>query len=544
MPISINPNQGKKGEQLRLDVPSMFFPNDIPQDEKFCFGNRQDIICYFPTIINFEKTSDVKNIYIYTKQKTRNPTLDENKRYDLINATDDIFEITQNSNKFSDYLVLKNGKMNVCFNAYAANTETYRISLFKNHKNIKINNCDVADITLEKGRITEISFSIDDVKNGDYLYAFCTPLNNNLLSLEKTRSLKIFDENYINKKTISKFSNNENNVTTNNLDNKSILRDFSNLNLFYTENNMNYFVGYKDEKKYLICTNKDNDILYSTLNKDIEIYGYAKIKKCKDGFVCSSQNLMNTNDFNCIILDEKLNKLESIDFNDIDIYNLGVKIDYFDLLGENIIYINFDKNINIYNYKTKKNKVIKPKQILNSEILDIEFVDTNLACFMSQNFDENKTYIGYINLDNNSIIYKTVKDIDQKTYCYNKTGCWFSKNTNIGKYSSGIIYTLYNNEFHKLKCEELNESQYGTLSLDGKYIVTKIVNDNGAIVRVYDIKESKLVMKKQINFDVENKKLQLLVNNDVLYTFITTYKDNGGVLKIYNIEGVKSDITN
>jgi hypothetical protein len=527
LPLIITPNCGKQGEKHRMDILSMFYPDFVPEEDKFQFGNYQHAMAAKPIIINYEKSSEEKEIKIDTVKTTRYPTDEENTKYNLLESSVDIFELNQDGNR--DYFTLNNNGVKFDLKVYAANSETYRISLFKNHEPVKINSFDVIDVILIKGNVSEISIELDDAKAGDFIYAFAVPITNDLLSPVKTQSMKIMKEDF----TIQS----DNSVSQEDQDPKSNLAEnYSNLSLLSADENYTYFNGYDDKNNYIFCIDKNKNVVNTS--KALDIGGVDHFKILSDGFGFVGLDMGEAVCY--ITLDKKFEVTACYDLKDIGMEKPSLITNCFDINKHKIIFINDNDEISIYDFNTKETTIVSKIEKIDStyvSIHKIRFLSENKASFIAQNISDNeKFFIGVVDLSNGNIEFKQSTDISGTIYCAEETACWFSQRKDTNEISDGIIHFYYDNEFHELNCENKNESQHVFLSNDGEKVATYIVDETGIEVSVYNIHSEKKIFKKHIELtgNINPYNTQIYIFSDKLYIYNPTGND---VFEVYNLEG-------
>lgn len=521
LPIEITPNCGKKGETLRMDTLSMFQPDFVPEKDKFTFGNYHNAMAGFPIQIHFEVSSETKEFTIFTEYSIRNPTDAENSYHDLANGTATIFGLLQDENR--SYLVAENNSVKFNFMAYSAHSETFRISLYKNHIPVKINGCDVADIKVSKGRVTELPIVLDDIKPGDFIYAIATPMTNLLLTPDKTPSMMIMDKDFT--MPVDKSSASSSNQLVEN----------SGLIFLNADATSQYFYKYLDGGKVqVICKNHDN-----TITAESEPITTDMVKDFSP-----NDNLRFTktimNDATAVVtLDDKLQLVSQLDLKELGINKQAMRSAYLDILGNKQLFKNNDRNISIYDFDTQKTTVVPKNDSIESNkvgIVGMRFLTEQKIAFVSQIFEPVSYNIGVLDISNNKVVQKPLKTISTTFNTANGVACWNSKRMDKDEVSDGIIHLYYNNDFHEIKCATPNESQNVFLSNDGEQVATYYATESDLIISVYDVKNGKKVFEKTIKlndgYNSNNTKLCIAENKIYIY-------DGSGdkLFEVFNLEG-------
>lgn len=486
LPIEINPNCGQNGDTLRMDILSVFNPDFVPEEGKFVFGNYQNAMAGSPIKVNFEADSQGKPITVFEEHTVRNPTDSENSRYDLVNGTVSIFRLIQNDN--DNYLVFDNGKVRFNLTAYSAHSETFRISLYKNHIPVKINNCDVADIKLSKGRVTELTINLDDVKPGDFIYAIAVPLENDMITATKTTSMKVMDNNF------SMPEESSHDVQENVNQNSSQI-------FLNADETSDYFCELIDENKMrIIQKNHDSEVTASSEPMEMGMISEFNI----------SDNIRfiktNINDSSTVItfLDKELKNPHQIDLQKLDINRMSLRLQRFDIWENKLLFKNSDGNLCIYDFNTQRTNVMPKNDSINStelSIVGMRFLNEEKVAYVTQTHQPIGYYIGILDLSDNTVVQKPLNSISTTFDTAEGVACWYAKRKDKNEVSDGIIHLYYDNDFHQIECENKNENQNVYLSNDGKYVATYDVSEPNLIVSVYDSRSGQQIFKKQLDID-------------------------------------------
>lgn len=520
LPLEVTPNLGKEGETLQMNIMSMLNPDFIPDKDKFTFGHYHKAISSFPIEIHFETSAEVKEFTIFTENTVRNPTDAENSYHDLDNGTSTIFELLQDGNR--DFLFLENSSVKFNFMAYSSQSESFRISLYKNHTPVKINGCDVADIKASKGRVTEIPIVLEDIKPGDFIYAIAAPMTNSMLTLDKTPSMKIMDKDFTMPADNSSASS------------SNQLGENGGLVFLNADATSQYYFKYVDEKNtQIIRKNHDNTVI-------VESEPIAAGKP-KDFSINENLRFIKTimNDATAVVtLDDKLQLVSQLDLKELGVNKQSLRSQYLDILGNKLLFQNADRNICIYDFDTQKTTVVPKNDNIDSTkegIVGMRFLTENKIAFVSQLFEPVSYNIGILDITNNKIMQKPLKLISTIFDTANGVACWNSKRMAEDEVSDGIIHLYYDNDFHEIKCATPNESQNVFLSNDGEQVATYYATETDLIVSAYNVKDSKKVFEKSIKLNGYNSNsTSLCIAENKIYI----YDGSGNMLfEVFNLEG-------
>lgn len=181
--------------QHTIAAAGLAYPDYYPK-ENTSFGNYHKMLSSatstLPTEdVDFPSANDINilNLENYVMSQ-------EQKEGFGLNDTNGVMDIELNQNGIgvSTYEI-KDNSLTLSFNAYST-VETvipYRVSFYKNHKQIKINDgYDYIDISLEGGKMSQTDVAINDVKSGDFIYCIAAPLISREIML-KSRSTIALD---------------------------------------------------------------------------------------------------------------------------------------------------------------------------------------------------------------------------------------------------------------------------------------------------------------------------------------------------------------
>lgn len=164
-----------------LYVIAILNPSFTAEAPNYIFGYNHKIT-YASTKINI--TMDLpSNVYTYTDSKSSQITqeeIDSYKNSDGSNQLDKFMDciIVNNGAKEDRKIMLGDGNLNIDFKLLGGDAASYYLTIFINHKPIKINNkYNNALINLEKEKSSTVSFNYDfkDIADNSVIYAIAIP---------------------------------------------------------------------------------------------------------------------------------------------------------------------------------------------------------------------------------------------------------------------------------------------------------------------------------------------------------------------------------
>lgn len=518
LPLEFVPSHGKQGEILRMDTLSIFQPDFVPEGDNFTFGHFQNAMAGLPIKVIFDTTVQEREFTVYKEQTVRNPTDSENEFYNLVDGNVTVFRLAQNGN--TDYLTTQKNSISFEFLAYAMDSETYRISLYKNHQPVEINGYDVADIELIKGRVTEISINLDDVKPSDFLYAIAVPLTNNMFTATKTTTMKVMENDftikpeddsasYINEQTIETPSSNS----------------LNSIVFISADDDSTFFCEAIDENSMrIIRKDQNNQIIASS--DSIDANNITNFSSSVAGFSFIKMNIGKASSI--ITLDNELQNIRYYDLQEIGVSHMAMRSDCLDICDNKLLFKNIDGNICIYDLSTMSTTVFPNNESINpteKSLVSIQFLSEQEIAFVSQTYQPISYSIGVLDLSANKIVQKPLDSISTSFDTSEGIACWYSKRMDEAEVSDGIIHIYYDNKFHEIVCENKNENQNVFLSNDGKQLATYYADKSKLIVSVYDVKNGEKTFEKEIELDKNCNPYStvLCISGDKIYVYNNSY---------------------
>lgn len=523
--------------QHTIAAAGIAYPDYYPK-ENTSFGNYHKMLSSvtsnLPTEASaFSATNDInilslENFVMSQEQK-------DGFRLNDTNGVMDI-ELNQNGIDVGTYEI-KDNSLTLSFDAYstAATVIPYRVSFYKNHKQIKFNDgYDYIDLSLEGGKMSQAEIKISDVKSGDFIYCIAVPLINRELPIKSRSTIALEDGAVL----PTESSSNTNPGSTS----ESKPQDFS----LPTETDPAYNsqgIPESEPQDFSLPTESNptynsQDIPESKPNSEIsdvsfqdlmpmfsigdtmyytDYDGKMKIYSTQNGTDIVNQTSFDFEDgrffvhedyiscytvvgdsFFARLYDEKLNLVRTVKLNDV------LPEDLWEINGTNCI--DFDENHIVFAYwdesatphyelrscdwnlQNIETVFSLPKNENNSteSIAAVRLCD-DYAAFWINGYSNGKATQSYGISDFNGNFTIERKDGIYLPQTSGNTALWSDQHVDIGALPSGSIVVAKNGKFSSFRTEEQSESQFAFLC--GNSILT--LNGNGKILRVYDINGNK-----------------------------------------------------
>lgn len=493
--------------QHTIAVAGLAYPDYYPK-ENTSFGNYHKMLSSVTSNLPTEDAafSSANNINIFNLE---NYVMSQEQKEGFgLNDTNGVMDIELNQNGIgvSTYEI-KDNSLTLSFVAYStvATVIPYRVSFYKNHKQIKFNDgYDYIDLSLEGGKMSQADIKISDVKSGDFIYCIAVPLINRELPL-KSRSTIALDDGVdlsvtsgsdinpgnTSEKTSSSDSENDPSDMPESKSNSEISEvSFQDLMPMFSIGDTLYYTDY-DGKMKIYSTQNGTDIVNQTS------FDFEDGRFFVHGNYISCYTVVG-DDFFARLYDKNLNLVKSVKMNDAlpeDLWKInGTNCIDFD--ENHIVFAYWDNSANPYyelrscdwNLRNIKTVFSLPKNENNSteSIAAVRLCD-DYAAFWINGYSNGKTTQSYGISDFNGNFKIERKDGIYLPQTNGNIALWSDQHVDIDALPSGSIVVARNGEFFSFRTEEQSESQFAFLC--GNSIIT--LNGSGNILRIYDTTGSK-----------------------------------------------------
>ncbi len=447
----------------------------------------------------------------------------EQKEGFRINDTDGVMDIELNQNgvRVNTYEI-KDNSLTLSFNAFSttATVIPYRVSFYKNHKQIKFNDgYDYIDFSLEGGKMSQADIKISDVKSGDFIYCIAAPLINREMLLKTHSTIALddggglppesgsgIDQGNTSEKTSSaglepkpqNISDSRpysetptNGGSESDPNNTSISKDsFQDTMPSFSIGSTLYYTVY-DGKMNIYSTQNGIDVI------DKITFDYEDGRFFVHGNYISCYTVVG-NDFFARLYDKELNLVRSVKLNNVLPQRL------WQVNGTNCI--DFDENHIVFAYwdsgkqphfelrscdwdlQNVKTIFSLPKDENNptESIAAVRLCD-DYAAFWINGYSNGKGTQSYGISDFSGNFKIKRKDGVYLPQTSGNIALWSDQHVDIGELPSGSIVVAQNGELSSFRTEDRSESQFAFLC--GSSILT--LNGSGNTLRIYNINGSK-----------------------------------------------------
>lgn len=487
-----------------ISISTMLVPEFVPPLETPTFGNYHRILRNMSKklsdgITDIAATSEYKAL----KAENRVLTNEEKEEYRLREEDGSGYTVEcdlQQFKRLEKTFTLKSGEncltATLCAYSTQPDVQDYRITIFVNNKPVKINgNYDFIDVTMEGGKISKTEITLENIKEGDFVYCFAAPLAEGEMAIKSASKMVISQNdgaNNSNDPSTSEISSSSSSENSNSSDNVSTptesIGNISDGGTVVSNTNLTPAFAIGD---YLYAETKRGSAVYPALCKvnssgdvvktiaDVSgarIHGdkIAVVKYSGDAFSVSE----NTSE-KIMLLDKDLNVVNSLDIND----SYG-KIDFDE---DKIVYVNNGNEIcscdwNWENHKTLFSLSSTPQgaQYFVDIKLGEGFVAFNAQATIN---DKDVDYYGVCDFSGNYEIYR--KDGINYSQVYGKTSVWGDRHTDVvnGVMPSGNFVMYTNGTFQNFKTENVLESQDVFLTGENEFFT--VIGDNYGVIKQY-----------------------------------------------------------
>lgn len=484
--------------QHTIAVAGLAYPDYYPK-ENTNFGNYHKMLSSVTSNLPIEGAafSSADNINILSLENF--VMSQEQKEGFGINDTDGVMDIELNQNgvRVNTYEI-KDNSLTLSFNAFSttATVIPYRVSFYKNHKQIKFNDgYDYIDFSLEGGKMSQADIKISNVKSGDFIYCIAAPLINRE-ALLKSRSAIALDGN-ADLPTESGSGINQGGSSESNPNNTSISEEvsFQDAMPSFSIGNTSYYTVY-DGKMNIYSTQNGIDVIDKTT------FDYDGGDFFVHGNYISCYTVVG-DDFFARLYDKELNLVKSVKLNDvlpeklwkvkgtscIDFDENRIVFAYWDS-GKRPHYELRSCDWNLQNVKTIFS-LSKDENNPSESIAAVRLCDDYAALWINgySNGKETQSY-GISDFSGNFKIER--KDGVYLPQTNWNIALWSDQHVDIGELPSGSVIVAQNGEISSFRTEEQSESQFAFLC--GNSILT--LNGSGNTLRIYDTSGKKTAQIK------------------------------------------------
>lgn len=548
-----------------ISVSTILVPEFVPPLETPTFGNYHRILRNMSKKLSDEITDiATTNEYKVLKAENRVLTNEEKEEYGLSEEYAAGYTVEcdlQQFKRLEKTFTLKSDENSLAATLCAYSTQAdvldYRVTVFVNNKPVKINgNYDFIDVKMEGGKISKTEITIENIKEGDFVYCLAAPLVEGEMAIKSASKMVIRENDGTNSSPAtsnSETSDNSNNTglqiepTTSEISSSSSTESSSgsgNTDI-PTES-----TEYIDDISAAVSTNLTpafaiEDYLYAETKRGSTVYpalckvnssgdvvktladvSNARVHGDKIAVVKYSGDAFSvgTNAMKILLLDKDLNVVKSLDIND----SYG-KIDFDEDL---IVYVSNGNEICSCDWNWENPKTLFS---LSSSSQDAQyFVDIKLGegfvAFNAQatinNIDVD--FYGVCDFSGNCQINR--KDGINYSQVCGKTVVWEDRHTDVvnGVIPSGNFVMYTNGTFQNFYTENAIESQ--DVFLVGENEFFTVLGDNYGVIKQYR-NGSK---SREISIGKGNSATNIVCTDSILYANVI--ESSGRTMKCWELD--------
>ena len=500
-----------------ISVSTMLVPKFVPPLETPTFGNYHRILRNMSKKLSDEIMNiATSNEYNVLKAENRVLTNEEKEEYGLGEEYGSGYTVEcdlQQFKRLEKTFTLKSGEncltATLCAYSTQPDVQDYRVTIFVNHKPVKINgNYDFIDVTMEGGKISKTEITLEDIEEGDFVYCFAAPLAEGEMAMKSASKMVICENDGTNCSSVtsdSETSNNSNvhiDPTTSEISSSPSSESSNGSGNISTPTESTEYIDGGGAavnadltpvfaiEDYLYAETKRGSTVYPALCKvnssgDVvktlaDVSGarthgddIAVVKYSGDTFS------VGTNSVKIMLLDKDLNVIKSLDIND----SYGI----IDFNEDRIVYVSNGNEICSCDWNWENHKTLYS---LSSASQGAQyFVDIKLGegfvAFNAQATINNKDmdFYGVCDFSGNCEIYR--KDGINYSQVYGKTAVWGDRHTDVvnGVMPSGNLVMYTNGNFQNFSTENALESQ--DVFLVGENEFFTVIGDNYGVIKQY-----------------------------------------------------------
>lgn len=459
-----------------ISVSTILAPDFVPPLETPTFGNYHRILRNKSKKLSDEITGiAAADEYKALKAENRVLTNEEKEEYGLGEEYGTGYAVEcdlQQFKRLESTFALKSGEnclaATLCAYSTMPDVQDYRVTVFVNHKPVKINgDYDCVDVKMEGGKISKTEITLENIKVGDFVYCIAAPLTEGEVAMKSTSKMVIGDKSSGSDSTSTPPAESAENISDGGAAVSTSLAP-----MFAIGDNL-----YAETKRGsavfpALCKVNSSGEAVKTLAdfSNARVHGdkISVVKYNGDTFSIS------TNSMKIMLLDKDLNVIKSL-----DITGTYGKIDFNE---DRIVYVNNDNEICSCDWNWENHRTLF--SLSTQYFVDIKLGEGFVA-FNAQAEINNKDadFYGVCDFSGNCEIYR--KDGINYSQVCGKTAVWSDRHTDVvnGVMPSGIFVMYTNGTFQNFTTENILESQ--DLFLTGENEFFTVIGDNYGVIKQY-----------------------------------------------------------
>lgn len=465
-----------------ISVSTILAPDFVPPLETPTFGNYHRILRNKSKKLSDEITGiAAADEYKVLKAENRVLTNEEKEEYGLGEEYGTGYAVEcdlQQFKRLESTFALKSGEncltATLCAYSTMPDVQDYRVTVFVNHKPVKINgDYDCVDVKMEGGKISKTEITLENIKVGDFVYCIAAPLTEGEVAMKSTSKMVIGDKSSGSDSTSTPPSESAENIS----DGGAVVSSTGLKPMCAIGDNL-----YAETKRgsavfpALCKVNSSGDVVKTLADvSNARVHGdkISVVKYSGDAFS------IGTNAMKIMLLDKDLNVIKSL-----DITGSYGKIDFNE---DRIVYVSNDNEICSCDWNWENHKTLFS---LSSESQGTQyFVDIKLGdgfvSFNAQAEINNKDadFYGVCDFSGNCEINR--KDGINYSQVCGKTAVWGDRHTDVvnGVMPSGNFVMYTNGTFQNFTTENILESQDVFLTGENEFFT--VIGDNFGVIRQY-----------------------------------------------------------
>lgn len=508
-----------------ISVSTILAPDFVPPLETPTFGNYHRILRNKSKKLSDEITGiAATDEYKVLKAENRVLTNEEKEEYGL-----DEYESgytvecdLQQFKRLEKTFTLKSGEncltSTLCAYSTMPNVQPYRVTVFVNHKPVKINGIyDFIDVTMEGGKISKTEITLENIKVGDFVYCIAAPLTEGEVAMKSTSKMVIGD------KSSGSYSTSTPAESAENISDGGDVVSNTDLKPMFAIGDNLYAETKRGSAVYpaLCMVNSSGDMV-----KTLADVSGARMHGDKISVVKYSGDTFSTgtNAMKIMLLDKDLNVVKSL-----DITGSYGKIDFNE---DRIVYVRNDNEICSCDWNWENHRTLFS---LSSASQGAEyFVDIKLGdgfvAFNAQAEINNKDadFYGVCDFSGNYEIYR--KDGINYSQVCGKTAVWGDRHTDVvnGVMPSGNFVMYTNGSFQNFTTENILESQDVFLTGENEFFT--VIGDNYGVIKQY--KNGAKI--REISVGTGNSAENIVHTDSMLYADVI--ESNGKTMKCWELD--------
>ena len=530
-----------------ISVSTILAPDFVPPLETPTFGNYHRILRNKSKKLSDEITGiAAADEYKALKAENRVLTNEEKGEYGLGEEYGTGYAIEcdlQQFKRLESTFALKSGEncltATLCAYSTMPDVQDYRVTVFVNHKPVKINgDCDCVDVKMEGGKISKTEITLENIKVGDIVYCIAAPLTEGEVAMKSSSKMVIGDKSSGSDSTSTPPSESAENISDDdtvvsststppaesakNIDDIGAAVSTSLAPMFAIGDNL-----YAETKRgsavfpALCKVNSSGDVV-----KTLTDFSNARAHGDKISVVKYSGDTFSigTNTMKIMLLDKDLNVIKSL--------NITGSYGKIDFNEDRIVYVSNDNEICSCDWNWENHKTLFSLSSASKGaeyIVDIKLGD-GFAAFNAQAEINNKDadFYGVCDFSGNYEIYR--KDGINYSQVCGKTAVWGDRHTDVvnGVMPSGIFVMYTNGSFQNFRTENILESQDVFLTGENEFFT--VIGDNYGVIKQY----KNGVKIREISVGKGNSADNLVHTDSMLYADVI--ESSGRTMKCWELD--------